>query len=67
MKQTPNAERPTPNIECRVLDLKFDVRCWVFDVRCFLPRGTSERTQSPESEFCPPTFDFYTRFRQSHS
>ncbi len=34
-KQTPNAQRPTPNTEWKS-GSEFDVRCSAFGVRCFL-------------------------------
>ena len=35
-KKTPNAERPTPNVECSKACSEFDIRCSVLDVRRFL-------------------------------
>ena len=42
MKQTPNTEHRTPNVEGRGLGLRFDVQCSVFGVRCLLSRCADE-------------------------
>ncbi len=57
-KQTPNAERRTPNAECRGLRLKFDVRCFLprrgfansLTLPCYLSPFLAARIQSPTKE-----------------